>query len=193
MVNQITFTETGKSYWSNNGAYQKEYNELYERLVPESGAAKTIHGELIRAISRLEYEYDNNGNCNACEVTMGEEETACCNCNGSGEFEDEGETDTCEDCGGSGVYIEEVVESVEVSRFYQKFLDLINSELAEKFPEIKALTDSIKCIIEAGYDITPSYYYSETNQNKYDKLSDYVIWYVLNTEDKELPSNYDAD
>ena len=30
-------TESGKSYWDNNGAYQEQYDKLYESLVPSRG------------------------------------------------------------------------------------------------------------------------------------------------------------
>ena len=53
------------SYWNNKGKYQKEGDELYEKLVPSEGAAETVHGELIRGINRLFHEYCNNGNGNA--------------------------------------------------------------------------------------------------------------------------------
>ena len=56
----IKFTKSENSYYNGNGAYQKEYEELYKKLVPNSGSAQTIHGELIRAISRLLHEYYNN-------------------------------------------------------------------------------------------------------------------------------------
>jgi len=58
------FTPIGKTYWSDEGIYQKEYKALYECYVPDSGDAPTIHGELLRAVSRLHYDYFNNGNCN---------------------------------------------------------------------------------------------------------------------------------
>ena len=57
----------GKSYWDGTGQYQTEYKTLCDNLVPDSGSAATLHGELIRAITRLSYEYYNNGNCNARE------------------------------------------------------------------------------------------------------------------------------
>lgn len=60
-------TEIGKNYWNNTGLYQEDYNDLYKKHVPASGPAATLNGELIRAISRLSYEYYNNGNCNACD------------------------------------------------------------------------------------------------------------------------------
>lgn len=68
-------TVIGNSYWNCDGAYQKEYNELYEKMVPEQGSCNTLNGELIRAVSRLSYEYFNNGNCNACKDDEEWEET----------------------------------------------------------------------------------------------------------------------
>lgn len=53
------------SYWAKTGKYQKEYEEMYDELVPNEGPAETVKGELIRAVSRLYYEEYNNGNTNA--------------------------------------------------------------------------------------------------------------------------------
>ena len=36
-------------------------NELHDELVPSSGAAETVQGELIRAVSRVGYRYFNDG------------------------------------------------------------------------------------------------------------------------------------
>ena len=52
------------SYWGNSGSYQKEYKELYDKLVPPQGECDTIHGELVRCIGKLQYDYGNNGWCN---------------------------------------------------------------------------------------------------------------------------------
>lgn len=54
-----------KHYWNGDHDRQKEYQDLYDKFVPHSGKASTVHGELIRSISRLYYEYCNNGNMNA--------------------------------------------------------------------------------------------------------------------------------
>lgn len=58
-------TAYGQTYWNHEGAYQRYYDKLYAELVPESGVAKTLHGELLRAAWCLSYEYFNNGNVNA--------------------------------------------------------------------------------------------------------------------------------
>jgi hypothetical protein len=51
-------------YSRGEGRYEKEYQELWNRLVPESGQADTVQGELVRVIGRLGSEFDRNGNCN---------------------------------------------------------------------------------------------------------------------------------
>ncbi len=43
------------------GRYQKEYDALFDLLVPESGEAESIQGELVRAIRKLESDYYRNG------------------------------------------------------------------------------------------------------------------------------------
>jgi len=48
-------------YWNDSGKYQKEYEVLFDVLVPETGRALTVEGELLRCISRLYYDNFNNG------------------------------------------------------------------------------------------------------------------------------------
>ncbi len=51
-------------YYFGKGKYDKEYGELWDELVPNSGQAKTIQGELVRTIGRLASESYRNGNGN---------------------------------------------------------------------------------------------------------------------------------
>lgn len=51
-------------YALGQGRYQDEYGELWDRLVPESGKAETVQGEVVRLIGRLAVEYYRNGNMN---------------------------------------------------------------------------------------------------------------------------------
>jgi hypothetical protein len=39
----------------------ERFSEYWRKFVPDMGEADTEHGELLRAIGRLEYEYNNNG------------------------------------------------------------------------------------------------------------------------------------
>jgi hypothetical protein len=48
------------TYWSNEGTYQAEAEVLNE-LVPGSGEAKTLKGEIWRAATKIYYDYFNNG------------------------------------------------------------------------------------------------------------------------------------
>lgn len=52
------------TYWSGNGKHQ-QWNDLnFSTLVPSWGVASTVEGEMLRASSKLYYDYYNNGMCN---------------------------------------------------------------------------------------------------------------------------------
>jgi len=48
------------TYWNKQGLYQAEYDDLIN-LMPASGNSDTVAGEMIRAVSRLAYDFYNNG------------------------------------------------------------------------------------------------------------------------------------
>lgn len=48
-------------YWDESSPYMAEYQEFWEELVPREGEADTLQGELLRMISRISYDYYNNG------------------------------------------------------------------------------------------------------------------------------------
>jgi hypothetical protein len=47
-----------------NKPWRSEFNRLWKELVPPQGQAKTVQGELIRAVGRLADEAYRNGNIN---------------------------------------------------------------------------------------------------------------------------------
>lgn len=51
-------------YANGKGRYTFEYNGLWKKLVPKSGQAKTVQGELVRIVGRLADEAYRNGNAN---------------------------------------------------------------------------------------------------------------------------------
>lgn len=53
-----------KTYWNKKGKHQKDYDRLL-KLVPDIGRAETMHGNLLRHIGKIYYDYYNNGLCNA--------------------------------------------------------------------------------------------------------------------------------
>ena len=55
---------TDNIYWNSNGMYQADYEVLANKLLPSKGKADTIEGEMLRAATKLYYDYWNNGMCN---------------------------------------------------------------------------------------------------------------------------------
>jgi len=51
-------------YYFGKGRYQDESRELWDNLVPASGQAESIQGEMVRVIARLASEFYRNGNAN---------------------------------------------------------------------------------------------------------------------------------
>jgi hypothetical protein len=49
------------TYWNGIGKYQEQYDRMAEDLVPDSGNCETVAGELMRSVSRLGYDFYNNG------------------------------------------------------------------------------------------------------------------------------------
>jgi len=186
-------TKKGKSYWAGTGAYNKEFTALEKELVPDSGEANTVHGEMIRAIGRLFYDFCNNGNCNVIQVkTEMETETHSCDeCYGSGEVEDEdGEEDEdgnrpnkeCPECGGSGEREEEVEVDgdIEIDDYYHRMIEVIEEELTDKTP-VRELNEFLHDR-NNGYS---KYKFSEDEMKVYNDLCDAVMYHVLTTNNKE--------
>jgi hypothetical protein len=186
MTKEIKLTEAGKSYWGDNGAYSAEYNALYDELVPQSGSAATLKGELVRAISRLVYEHCNNGNGNARDVHYETEEESCWGCGGEGYFDEEQEEE-CYDCCGSGLIEEEEEEEAFVSEFYDKFLMLIE----EHVPDTDELTEAVRNLICEHPDD-----FSEKGMATYNILADTVLAWVVDPDNPDVDLthiNYEKD
>lgn len=52
------------TYWNNKGKYQKVYDKLQDKLVPDRDEADTLCGEVLRRASNLYYDKYNNGGGN---------------------------------------------------------------------------------------------------------------------------------
>lgn len=141
-------TSNDKSYWSKTGAYQKEYDELFEKLVPIEDDAKTVHGELISCASKLYYEYHNNGNCNA---------TKC-----SYENDDDELTD------------------LSINSRYQGYIDFIEKHLKKNFYNGVGVIYAIENILNQEYTECV------IDEQSYNKMIDYIMYYVLNTENEAI-------
>lgn len=184
-MNTVELTPLGKSYWDKSGAYQSDFDRLTKELMPASGAGETLNAELIRACNRLFYEYCNNGNCNALEKEFGYESDRCWTCGGSGHYGDD-EEDECDECCGSGEVEEEVETDAYVDSYFRKFLDLIKEFVPDAADDVQNVED---IIMEDLYSSKNQF--SEHRMRAYSNMVDYVVYYVLNNEDKELPANYE--
>lgn len=52
--------QTSPTYYNETGKHQKDF-EFLHKLVPDSGPSKFLIGEIARAITRISYDYYNNG------------------------------------------------------------------------------------------------------------------------------------
>lgn len=172
-TNAFVKTPMGKSYWNNEGAYQSQYDELYDKLVPSEGAAENLIGEVLRAASRLAYDYYNNGNMNACNI-----------------IEIEGEWIDDED----GGYQEDGELETEIDKFYANFIRLIREfgavcgNSVEK--DLNAIMDEIESIILSGSDCN----FSDSEERPYVEMMDIIIHEVsqrfVDNNFGEIPSWY---
>lgn len=188
MERELRFTDTtnGENYWYNNGAYQTEYKELFDKLVPPKDESETHHGELIRIASRFIYDWGNNGFGNVVDVDWStkDEYQTCCNCGGSGEvdgYEDDGEMIDCDDCSGTGEVWEMVDDecTVTIDSYFDNMLDyLINTE-----PTLNFL-DEMRSDLIIGNLVLGEHGTSEKIAKYLNEAMDKIMHLVLTTENK---------
>lgn len=186
-------TESGKSYWNSNGAYQEEFDTFYNELVPSRGEADTIHGEMLRASSRLLYDFCNNGNCNVIDFEQescdecggcGYEEEDCYSCCGIGYYVEE-EGDECLECGGSGYETRDcnncdgcgnIDGDVVINDYYQEMINFLHEHLINKTP-----VDNLEEFLlrkDLGYG---EYKFDDSEMKVYNDLIDEVVYQVMTT------------
>lgn len=59
------FINEASKYWDGDSKYKAEYEHYWDELVPPSGEADTMQGEILRMMSRIMYEWYNNGFINS--------------------------------------------------------------------------------------------------------------------------------
>jgi hypothetical protein len=176
-----------KSYWDGNGNYQSVLTVLYDELVPSVGEAETVHGEIVRAVSRLFYEYGNNGNCNAaeeisetCDECGGwgyEEEEVYCGVDDDGEEVYEKETYDCSYCGGDC----NVVTGLEMDDYYADMLNHIRTHV----PDISSEVDAVEALI-TDQSKNYNYDYSQEEMDVYNRLADKCLEFLIKEREINL-------
>ena len=160
-------------YWEDSGVYQKIYDNLYNELVPASDMAETIHGELIRCISRLYYDFCNNGNCNVLDNEM----ENCEYCDGYGYEEDaDGEEQDCSYCDGEC----RVDGDLYVIDYYDDMLSFLEINMTER-----DLAKDLRSWLLNEYQTR--YSFSDEQMNVYDKVVDSIVYQCLTTANKPNP------
>lgn len=187
---KIRRTERGCNYFEGNGAYQKEYDELWKIHVPLMGLASTLNGELIRAVGRLTHEYFNNGNCNARVEHYRTVTYYCSTCHGTGTLEDEDEEGNpievdCPDCGGCGYETDEEEDEATIKPMYAAFIRLIE----ENVPGIAATMEMVADVIYESSPMCDSLF-NDVKVGYYSEMVDMVVAHVLVAPDAEIPEWY---
>ena len=65
------------TYWDREGKYQEQYDAAWKQLIPLEGEAEEGLPEALRAISRIGYDYYNNGFCNLWRSSEAYDEDGC--------------------------------------------------------------------------------------------------------------------
>jgi hypothetical protein len=160
------------NFWNGNHPLSEALTNLEDRFIPPKGRASTPHGEAIRAISRLNYEYFNNGNCNAAEINK----ETCPTCDGDGyevidwEAEEE-ETRDCSVCDGD-CYI---VDGMDIDPFYEDLLSHITAYVPKS---MRLVSDVQKLICDPRLNY--NYEYDQAESDVYNALTAHVIMWVVN-------------
>jgi hypothetical protein len=163
----ININESGTPYFmGDQGLYSDEFKKFYDDMVPNSGSAKYVNGELIRIVSRILHEYYNNGNGNAAQIQMEEE------CYDNEVWDDDAEeyyTDT--EC-------EEVEGACTISRFYMSMLEFaVEHGPADIIKTVEKIEDII-CNTDNDYN--------EINNKYYTEFADKIIKYVIDNESSAI-------
>lgn len=167
MANEIKLCQSGQSYWQETGVYQKEYDELYKDLVPARGCAETIAGEMVRGVSRLYYDYFNNGNCNVADV----------------QYDD----DDCIESAKVDAYYQKFFNLLR--KVYTEIHGIKEEEenMEKAFENLRKVE---KIIIDCGEQ---THSFSSVAETIYDNMADYCIYVVTkypNLVSGELPMEY---
>lgn len=165
--NSMRHTENGNSYWSNNGAYSKELYELYTKLVPDSGKCSDCSCELVRAVSRLGYEYYNNGNCNACDPYYADPEY---------DVDDNGEEYCIND---------DEIEHIDIDEYYDNMLNFIYTysdiEGLTTTQQVEEAVEGVRYVIKQAVNYKNcGSYFQKSFEKRYNELTDLVMYVVLN-------------
>jgi hypothetical protein len=80
-------------------------------------------------------------------------------------------------------------ETITVDEFYSNFLDIISESIVQILPEVYDAIRAVKTFIKDDY-YGSKIQFADEHMQLYENLCDIVVYYVLNNEDREIPSYY---
>ena len=161
---ELKFTQKPGGYWCEDSVNQEMDSKLWAELVPSSGKAETIHGELLRTASKIYRDTYQNGGGNIVEFE--DDGYSCDHCDYYETDEDERVEDHSDICHGDWI----------VTDYYQEYFDLLHEHLSADGREC---LNNVKQELIIGLIRNPSI--------EFDRLVDYVIHTILTTENQPLP------
>ena len=161
---ELKFTQKPGGYWREDSVNQELDGKLWAELVPCSGKAKTMHGELLRTASKIYRDTYQNGGGNIVEFE--DDGYSCDHCNYYETDEDERFEDHSDVCDSDWV----------VTDYYQEYFDLLHEHLST---DGSKCLDNVKQELASGLSVNPTI--------EFDHLIDHVIHIILTTENQPLP------
>jgi hypothetical protein len=149
-----------KSFYDGTHPLTAKYQELYDALVPATDEADTVEGEALRAMSRLGYEYYNNGNGNARESDRWDRPYY------------DGDDDYDDDEYGN--------PNSEINEFYQAFIDYLYAVV----PNFRSHSRAIENIIRTVPDTT----YDDAETAVYEKALEAVVIWIIAKDGRYTPA-----
>lgn len=157
---ETKFTETAGGYWADTSVNSELDAQFWEKLVPSKGNADTVHGELLRAASRIYRDMYQNGGGNL--IDFEDNGYSCDHCSFYEDRDDseDYDADHSENCPDSWV----------ISDYYQEMFDFLEKHLTDEgrktLKEVKAL------VLQQPYDISIMF----------DRLVDHTIHIIQTTK-----------
>ena len=178
MCNKKT-TPTGQNYWFKTGVYQAEYDLLQAEFLPDTGDAVTLAGQMLLRISKLVWDFGNNGGGTFVEYDTWYEDENCFNCDGDGTTEcydmdeDDYNIETCPDCDGVGYEQVERTGGIQFIRF-EDYIDF----LCEYFESARTLKKFM--LTDEFFD------FNDKSNDIINAVMDDVIYYILNNPQSQV-------
>lgn len=158
---ELKFTAKAGGYWCEDSVNQEMDTKLWAELVPSSGSADTLHGELLRVASKIYRDAYQNGGGNI--VDFEDDGYSCDHCDYYERDEDDRVEDHSDICHKDWV----------ITDTYQEYFDLLHKHLPTDGREELSIVRRDLIIGLVRHPVIA-----------FDHMLDYVIHTILTTENQ---------